>query len=247
MTRITETTRPRVCPLCEATCGLAITTRGRDVVSIRGDEDDVFSRGYLCPKATALAHLDADPDRLRHPMLRRGDRWSEVNRNFMVSHTRASDVSGGLGSLAKFVRLGLQSGMLGLGAYLVINQEATAGIIIAASILTGRALAPVDLAIAHWRGFSSARQSWQRIDKLLMLLSASDHPMQLAVPKSSLSVEMASVAPPGTTRVVVSDVTFHLKSGQGLGVVGPSASGKSSLARMLVGVWAPARGKIRIG
>jgi anaerobic selenocysteine-containing dehydrogenase len=76
---MTETTRPRVCPLCEATCGLVITTRGRDVIGIRGDEDDVFSRGYLCPKATALAHLDADPDRLRRPMLRRGSDWHEVS------------------------------------------------------------------------------------------------------------------------------------------------------------------------
>ena len=73
------TTRPRVCPLCEATCGLVITTRGREVVGIRGDEDDVFSRGYLCPKATALAHLDTDPDRLRRPMLRRGGDWHEVS------------------------------------------------------------------------------------------------------------------------------------------------------------------------
>jgi anaerobic selenocysteine-containing dehydrogenase len=74
-----ETTRPRVCPLCEATCGLAITTRGRDVLAIRGDDEDVFSRGYLCPKATALAHLEADPDRLRRPLVRRGTQWREVS------------------------------------------------------------------------------------------------------------------------------------------------------------------------
>src|SRR5262245_28484847 len=78
-TSSTVLTRPRVCPLCEATCGLAITTRGRDVLAIRGDDEDVFSHGYLCPKATALKDLDADADRLRRPMLRRGSQWSEVS------------------------------------------------------------------------------------------------------------------------------------------------------------------------
>ncbi len=174
------------------------------------------------------------------------NRWSEANRSCTASQQRVSDVAGGLGSLSKVLRMVLQSAMLGIGAYLVIHQEATAGIIIAASILSARALAPVDLAIANWRGFVAARQGWQRLNKLLELLPVQPVPMQLPAPKNKLSVEGASVVPPGDTRVVVQDVSLDLRSGQGVGVLGPSASGKSSLARMLVGAWQPVRGKIRL-
>jgi ATP-binding cassette subfamily C protein len=107
-------------------------------------------------------------------------------------------------------------------------------------------LAPADLAIANWKGFVMARQSWQRLDQLLKLLPEQSAPMALPTPKSCVTVEGASVAPPGATRTVVQDVSFELKGGQGLGIIGPSASGKSSLARMLVGVWQPARGNVRI-
>ena len=94
-------------------------------------------------------------------------RWSDVNENYLAGNQRASDVAGGLGAIAKVLRMMLQSAVLGVGAYLVIHQEATAGIIIAGSILSARALAPVDLAIAHWKGFVAARQSWQRLNRLL--------------------------------------------------------------------------------
>ena len=94
-------------------------------------------------------------------------RWSDANENYLAGNQRASDVSGGLGAIAKVMRMTLQSAVLGVGAYLVIHQEATAGIIIAGSILSARALAPVDLAIAHWKGFVAARQSWHRLNRLL--------------------------------------------------------------------------------
>ena len=140
----------------------------------------------------------------------------------------------------------LQSAVLAVGAYLVINQQATAGIIIAGSILSARALAPVDLAIANWKGFVAARQSWKTLNQLLTLFPASSELMALESPCKSLTVETASVAPPGVQRLVATDVNFSLKAGSGLGIIGPSGSGKSSLARMLVGVWQPARGKIRL-
>ena len=175
---------------------------------------------------------------------RMGERWSDANQKYMASQRRASDVAGGLGSIVKILRMVLQSAVLGVGAYLVIHQEATAGIIIAGSILAARALAPVDLAIANWRGFVVARQSWARLTKLLAMLPAQTAPMALARPANNVVVENASVAPPGAQKIVVQDVSFALKSGNGLGVIGPSASGKSSLARMLVGVWQPARGKV---
>ena len=142
--------------------------------------------------------------------------------------------------------MALQSMVLGVGAYLVIRKEATGGVMIAASILAGRALAPVDLAIANWKGFVSARQSLERLDKLLALLPKEVEPMELPAPAETLSVESVTAVPPGGTQAVIQDVTFALRSGQALGIIGPSASGKTSLARALVGVWPPQRGKIRL-
>jgi PrtD family type I secretion system ABC transporter len=173
-------------------------------------------------------------------------RWSEANQNYLAGNQRASDVAGGLGAIAKVMRMTLQSAVLGVGAYLVIHQEATAGIIIAGSILSARALAPVDLAIAHWKGFVAARQSWHRLNRLLESLPARAMPTLLQSPSSRLSVEAVSIMPPGDQRVIVQDVTFALDAGSGLGVIGPSGSGKSSLVRALVGVWQPVRGKVRL-
>ncbi len=173
-------------------------------------------------------------------------RWEAANQSYLAHQQRISDVSGGLGAVSRVLRVMLQSAMLGLGAYLVIQQEATAGIIIAGSILATRAMAPADLAIANWRGFVAARQGWQRLDKLLQAMADEPEPMALPAPRSSLVVEGASVAPPGSTRLVVHEASFALKAGQGVGIIGPSASGKSSLARILVGVWQPARGRVRL-
>src|SRR6202051_910637 len=173
-------------------------------------------------------------------------RWSEANQNYLAGNQRASDVAGGLGAAAKVMRMILQSAVLAVGAYLVIHQEATGGIIIAGSILSARALAPVDLAIAHWKGFIAARHSWHRLNKLLDTLPPPGAPTLLQNPSSRLSVEAVSIVPPGDQRVIVQDVTFALSAGNGLGVIGPSGSGKSSLVRALVGVWLPARGKVRI-
>jgi ATP-binding cassette subfamily C protein len=173
-------------------------------------------------------------------------RWSLANQNYLAGNQRASDVAGGLGAVAKVLRMTLQSAVLAVGAYLVIHQEATAGIIIAGSILSARALAPVDLAIAHWKGFVAARQSWQRLNRLLGSVPAATAQTVLQDPSSRLSVEAVSIVPPGDQKVIVQDVTFALQAGNGLGVIGPSGSGKSSLVRALVGVWQPVRGKVRL-
>jgi len=173
-------------------------------------------------------------------------RWSEANRQYMRSQQEASDLGGGLGAISKVLRMMLQSGVLAVGAYLVIHQEASAGIIIAASILSARALAPVDLAIANWKGFVAARQSWQRLNRLLTMSPARLAPMQLQTPVHRLTVEAVSASPPGVPKIVVQDITFELEAGQGLGIIGPSGSGKSSLVRLLVGVWQPMRGNVRL-
>ena len=173
-------------------------------------------------------------------------RWNDLNRNYVAASGRASDVGGGLGAMSKVLRLLLQSAMLAVGAWLVINQQSTPGIIIAGSILGARALAPVDLAIANWRGFVGARQSWQRLSRLLGHLPPQTDPMPLKPPSRSLVVQNAAVAPPGQQKIVCQDVNFTLAAGKALGVIGPTASGKSSLARMLVGVWTPGRGTVRL-
>jgi ATP-binding cassette subfamily C protein PrsD len=177
---------------------------------------------------------------------RLGRRWRDANEHYLASQQQAADVTGGLGAAARILRMTLQSAVLGVGAWLVIQQEATAGVIIAGSILSARALAPVDLAVANWRGFVAARQAWERLDKLLTLLPAEEPPMALHAPTQMLRVEAASAVPPGVQKVVVQDVSFRLNAGSGLGIIGPSASGKSSLARLLVGVWTPLRGKVTL-
>jgi ATP-binding cassette subfamily C protein len=163
-------------------------------------------------------------------------RWSEANETYLAGNQRASDVAGGLGAVAKVLRMMLQSAVLAVGAYLVIHQEATAGIIIAGSILSARALAPVDLAIAHWKGFVAARQSWHRLAKLLQQVPAANEQTLLQAPSKRLSVEAVSIVPPGDQRVIVQDVNFAVEAGTGVGGIGPSGSGKSSLVRALVGV-----------
>ncbi|MGJ5203735.1 type I secretion system permease/ATPase [Bradyrhizobium sp. HKCCYLR20261] len=169
-------------------------------------------------------------------------RWNELNAVHIADQLQASDAIGGISSVSKVFRLLLQSGMLGLGAYLVIIGGLSAGSIIAASIIMSRSLAPIETSIAHWRGFVSARQSYRRLSELFMALPSEPiASLQLTAPRSSLTVENLSVAPPGAARPVLLNVGFALSAGEALGIIGPSASGKSSLARALVGVWQPLR------
>ncbi|TIO28782.1 type I secretion system permease/ATPase [Mesorhizobium sp.] len=174
------------------------------------------------------------------------ERWSSVNAEYLNTNAKASDLAGTLGTLSKVLRMMLQSGILAIGAYLVIHQQATAGIMIASSIMMSRALAPIELAIAHWKGFVTARQAWARLTQLLALLPKTTTSVSLTAPISALAVEGLSVTPPGEPRVVVQDVTFALEKGAGLGIVGPSASGKSSLVRAIAGIWLPVRGTVRL-
>lgn len=179
-------------------------------------------------------------------MDRLGIRWKHANDDYLESQRIASDIGGGFSSASKILRMMLQSAVLAIGAYLVINQEASAGIMIASSILTSRALAPVELALAHWKSFVAARQSWARLSSLLGAADIGQERTALPAPRSALSVEGALWAAPGTERPILQDICFTLEAGSALGVVGPSASGKSSLARLLVGVVRPTRGKIRL-
>jgi PrtD family type I secretion system ABC transporter len=173
-------------------------------------------------------------------------RWLDLGRDYLVQQKRANDVTSGVGAVGRALRMALQSAVLGVGAYLVIQQEASAGIIIASSILAGRALAPIDLAIANWKGFVRARQSWRRLDELFAAMPAVPARLQLPSPAQVLTVETLSIAPPGAQKLVVHDVNFSLEAGSALAIVGPSASGKSSLVRAIVGVWPSVRGCVRL-
>ncbi|MFP5077082.1 type I secretion system permease/ATPase [Rhizobium sp. YIM 134829] len=177
---------------------------------------------------------------------RMSQQWETRNALYRQYNQTTSDVSNGYGSLSKVFRMALQSGVLATGALLVIEGMASPGIIIAGSILTARALAPVELAIANWRGFVLARQSWARLNDLLKVLPEADEPMALPAPRERLSAENLAGGPPGVQRITFADVTFTIRAGSALGVVGPSASGKSSLARALIGVWPSFRGAVRL-
>ncbi|WP_128565997.1 type I secretion system permease/ATPase [Methylobacterium crusticola] len=172
--------------------------------------------------------------------------WARVNGAYQGTQGRTQEITGAIASASRILRVMLQSAVLGVGAYLVIQQEATAGVIIAGSILSSRALAPIDQAIGHWKSFSAARESWRHLGASLDAAGAPSAALTLPAPRTSLTVEQASVGPPGRGRLTALDVTLTLEPGQGLGVIGHSASGKSSLARMLVGIWPPARGSVRL-
>ena len=169
------------------------------------------------------------------------DRWEKLDTRHLTDQLGAADAAGGMSTLSKVLRLFLQSGILGLGAYLVIEGRLTPGTIIASSIIMSRALAPIETAISHWRGFLSARQGYHRLTTLFgaLDLDSCEAMVALPQPQKSLAVQGLSVAPPGEQKPVINAVSFALSAGEGLGIIGPSGSGKSTLARGLVGVWQP--------
>ncbi|MCF6370694.1 type I secretion system permease/ATPase [Rhizobium sp. TRM95001] len=173
-------------------------------------------------------------------------KWKSTSQAYLQSHTAASDVTGSLSVLSKGLRMLLQSGVLAVGALLVIRQEASAGIMIASSILVSRGLAPVELAVAHWRGFVMARSSYSRLAKLMEVLPQEGELVRLPKPSKRLTVENLTLVPPGSSGAVLRNVALEIEAGSAIGVIGPSASGKSTLARALVGLWQPATGCIRL-
>jgi ATP-binding cassette subfamily C protein len=175
-----------------------------------------------------------------------GRRWSEINDRYITAVERASDVVGSFGSASRILRLLLQSMMLGIGAYLVIHGELTAGAMIAASIMMARALAPIETVIANWRTFVAARQSVKRLEETLSSVKTPWVATDLPAPKQSLAVTRLTIAAPGVDRLILGGIDFSLQKGEALGVVGPSGTGKTSLARALVGVWRPLRGSVRL-
>ena len=174
------------------------------------------------------------------------DRFSKANAEHLNLQTKTNDVAGSFGGLSKVLRMVLQSAVLGLGAYLAIMGDLTAGAIIAASVASARALAPIDLAISQWKGFVAARRSYSRLKETLRAVDDEELSVELPAPTKSLKVEGITVAAPGSGTVVLGDISFELKAGQALGLIGPSGGGKSTLVRAITGVWPLVRGHVRL-
>ncbi|WP_226779773.1 type I secretion system permease/ATPase [Oceaniglobus trochenteri] len=173
-------------------------------------------------------------------------RWRLLRDSSLSETISASDLGGSFTATTKTFRMFLQSTMLALGAYLVLQQQMTPGGMIAASILMGRALAPIDMALGQWQTVQRAREGWKRLAELLSLVPVEPPRTALPRPQARLSVIQATIIPPGEQQASVRMVSFEVQPGEAVGVIGHSASGKSTLARALVGVWRPSGGKIRL-
>ncbi|MES2272197.1 MAG: type I secretion system permease/ATPase [Pseudomonadota bacterium] len=206
--------------------------------------------------AQAAAHRnDMASANLRHVDLftalgmrdRMQDRWEQVNDYYGDVQGRLSRIVTSLGGLSKILRIALQSIILTVGALLVVDGKATGGIIFAASILSGRALAPVDQIIANWRSFASARDGLKRLDQLLQYCGPGRAVVtQLPAPCRDLRVESLFAGPPAQQTVVLSGIDFTLHAGDACGVIGPSGAGKTSLGRVVMGLWPPMQGCVRL-
>lgn len=173
-------------------------------------------------------------------------RWLEQHKKVLILHTQIADKTTRLSSLGRFVRVLLQSIALGAGALLVIDGEITPGLMIAASIILGRVLNPVEQVIGNWKQFVQFRSAWRHISVLLQEYPAPREVLPLPRPVGNISIESVFAAPPGNHTPTLCNISFHLEAGDVLGIIGPSASGKTSLAKLLVGVWNPLSGKVRL-
>ncbi|WP_110690954.1 type I secretion system permease/ATPase [Salinicola endophyticus] len=174
-------------------------------------------------------------------------RWQQCQQAYLLHQSRASDRAGVLSNLSKTLRVTFQSLVLGLGALLVIEGSLTGGMMIAGSILMGRALAPIDQMIGGWKGFIQARAAHARLDALLAKLPAERERMPLPAPTGDVALSAVSAAPPGAQAATLHEIAFHCVPGEHIAIVGPSAAGKSTLARVLLGVWPVQHGEVRLG
>ena len=174
------------------------------------------------------------------------DIWQEKQDSVIALQSAASDRAGILTSSSKTIRMLMQSLILGVGAYLTVQQEITPGLMIAGSILLGRALAPVDQMIGAWKAFVAARGQFARLSKILENSPEDEDRMSLPAPVGNILFDNVIVVPPGSKITTLKNISFAVKAGDAIGVLGPSAAGKSTLARALLGIWPAAAGKIRL-
>jgi PrtD family type I secretion system ABC transporter len=173
-------------------------------------------------------------------------RWDADNVKVLGPQALASERAGYIVSLVKFVRMILQVAIFGVGAYLVIDQQITPGVMVASSLIMARALAPVESAVATWRNLVSTRTAYRRLNEVLSATPRRGVAMALPAPSGRLSVERIVYVPPGADAATLKGVSFDLEAGDMLGLIGPTAAGKSTLAKLMVGSWAPTAGKVRL-
>ncbi len=173
-------------------------------------------------------------------------RWAKHQRRVLVLQSGASDKGSIISSISRIFRMWSQSIMLALGAYLVIQHEINPGLLMAGSLLLGRALAPIDQMIGSWKGFVGARVQYERLNETMEELNAEPQRMALPDPEGHIQVENLVVSPPGAKSAVIRNVSFVTPAGSIVGIVGPSGAGKSTLARALLGIWAPKNGTVRL-
>ena len=207
---------------------------------------DATRAAMLADRAASRLQSEAELVQSLGMQTRALDRWRALRSAALGDGIAAADRVGGYTTLTKTLRLFLQSAMLGLGAYLVLQGELTAGAMIAGSILMGRALAPIELAIGQWQVVARARDGWQRLQALLSEERPEPARLPLPRPRALLEVNQLSVVPPRATQATLRGVSFRVQPGQAVGVIGPSGAGKSTLAKALTGVWRPAGGQIRL-
>lgn len=173
-------------------------------------------------------------------------RWATLNNDLQKLQMETSRTAGQISGITKFMRQFIQTAMLCAGAYLVIDQHVTGGVMMAATIILGRALAPVEMLISGWRSLVDARSAYARLDKLLASRARRPSVTKLPAPQGRLTVERVLFAAEGSDKAIVKGVSFELAPGEAMGLIGPSASGKSTLARLLIGVWKPLAGTVRM-
>jgi PrtD family type I secretion system ABC transporter len=172
--------------------------------------------------------------------------WAATHAEALLDSAKAGERGGSLLAISKFLRMAIQVAIMGVGAYLAINQEITGGVLFAASLIVGRALAPVEATVSQWRALVSARTSFSRLNEALRTRAMQRSPMKLPALTGEISVEALTVIVPGSQLPAVAEVNFRLAAGEVVAIVGQSGSGKSSLARALVGAWPAAQGCVRI-
>lgn len=232
-----------------------VATAGAIILFIFGLINDRLTRAHLeaGSKAAIGAHHYANTT-LRNAEVTRAmgmlgalrKRWHQQHDDVLGWQALASDRSATMMALTKFFRMGLQIAILGVGAYLVVTQNISAGSMIAASIMMGRALAPVEQSVGNWRALVAAKESYERLNELLRKIPPEKPRMPLPAPRGELVVEQVIAAPPGVQRPILKSVSFAVSPGEAVGILGASGAGKSTLARLLVGVWPYMQGAVRL-
>jgi ATP-binding cassette subfamily C protein EexD len=222
--------------------GLAIWNE----VATRGDLQQANKESNEASQMTQSHLRNAEAIEVMGMLPHMRERWEQKQNNVLALQAQASAKGGLINALVKTFRMTVQSLVLGLGAYLAIHKEISPGLMISGSILLGRALAPLDLMISTWRGFQGARQSYARLDKLLQAMPSREPPMPLPAPKGEIRLENVFFTPAGSKHPILKGINLLVEPGMHIAVLGPSAAGKSTLVRAVLGIYRPEKGSVRL-